>query len=68
MMEAGFYISSLFTICSDNRRKDFWVMTGHHLITLALLWISYAQNYMRIGAIIMCLHDSADVFLEARTN
>lgn len=64
MAELGFYWSLFASQFSDIKRKDFWQMFVHHVATILLLSISWVFNYFRIGAIIACLHDSADIFLE----
>jgi len=43
--------------------KDYWVMVSHHVATLGLIMCSYGWGHMRIGAIIMWLHDCSDPFL-----
>lgn len=40
-------------------------MILHHLTTSLLIIFSYLTNYTRVGASILLLHDSADVFLES---
>lgn len=39
-------------------------MFTHHIVTVALLTLSYTVNFLRIGSLIMCLHDSVDIVLE----
>lgn len=63
--ELGFYISGLvchFTI--ETRRKDFWEMALHHLVTICLIAGSVHMQYERIGLMILLLHDISDIFLE----
>ncbi|KAH0499899.1 Nostrin [Microtus ochrogaster] len=37
----------------------------HHLATIFLITFSYVNNMARVGTLVLCLHDSADVLLEA---
>ena len=44
---------------------DVLVMSAHHLATLVLLGMSYIYSFHRFGAIVLCLHDLADPFMES---
>lgn len=63
-IELGFYISLVITQIIDTKRKDFWQMFVHHLVTILLLVLSWACNFHRIGALVLAIHDVADVPLE----
>ncbi|CAI0556945.1 unnamed protein product [Linum tenue] len=66
MCQCGFYLYSIpALVLWETRRKDFSVMMSHHVITVALIGISYVTSFFRIGTIILALHDASDVFLEA---
>lgn len=54
---------SLFQL-RDVKRKDFWEMFLHHIVTLVLLFQSYMLNFLKFGACTLILHDAADIFLE----
>ena len=41
-------------------------MLVHHLATIMLITFSYANNMIRAGTLVMCLHDASDVFLEVQ--
>ncbi|KAL5855556.1 hypothetical protein ACOSQ4_005358 [Xanthoceras sorbifolium] len=66
MCQCGFYIYSIAALLTwETRRKDFSVMMSHHVITSALIGYSYLTSFFQIGSIILALHDTSDVFLEA---
>lgn len=55
----------LFTLVSyvyfQERRKDFYIMTGHHIVTVYLLWVSRYTDMVPYGLAIMLLHDLSDI-------
>ncbi|XP_073236842.1 ceramide synthase 6-like [Porites lutea] len=65
LFETGFYLSLIISLFVDVKRKDFWQMVVHHIVTVLLLVFSYYSGFFRIGSIIVLLHDLADIFLES---
>eukprot|EP00887_Chlorella_sp_A99_P006762 scaffold3.g6762.t1 len=64
--QLGFYLASVWMLAAwETRRKDHAIMMTHHIATIALIGLSSALRFMRVGAVIMALHDVNDVFLEA---
>jgi ceramide synthetase len=48
----------------DERRKDFFVMLVHHVLTMTLIIVSYATRYHKIGILVVFVHDVTDILLE----
>jgi hypothetical protein len=46
----------------EDARNDFVEMFLHHVVTLILYGFSYMINFTNTGAIVMYLHDWADIF------
>lgn len=65
MIELGFYWSLTFTLLSDHKRKDFKEMVVHHLVTIALLYFSWCCNFVRIGTLVLVVHDAVDYWMAA---
>ena len=64
MIELAFYWSLLFSQFIDVKRKDFWQMFLHHIATISLLSFSYIVNFVRVGSLVLVVHDCADYWLE----
>nr|XP_020441680.1 ceramide synthase 2-like [Monopterus albus] len=64
MVELGFYISLVFSVASDVKRKDFKEQMVHHVATIVLLSFSWLVNYTRAGTLVMLLHDASDYLME----
>uniref|UniRef100_A0A061RHE7 Acyl-CoA-dependent ceramide synthase n=1 Tax=Tetraselmis sp. GSL018 TaxID=582737 RepID=A0A061RHE7_9CHLO len=61
----GFYIYSIPSLFLwEIRRKDFLEQIAHHFVTLFLIVYSHYVNFMRVGGMVMLLHDLCDIWLE----
>ncbi|KAF7667809.1 hypothetical protein LDENG_00043090 [Lucifuga dentata] len=65
LIQGSFYGHSIYaTVYMDAWRKDSAVMVVHHIITLALISLSYAFRYHNVGILVLFLHDINDIQLE----
>ena len=39
-------------------------MIVHHFATISLMVMSYSANMVRVGSLVLCVHDAVDYFLE----
>lgn len=57
----GYHVGSLLNHMIGVKRNDFLEMTLHHMVTVFLLGGCYLYNAWEIGAVIVLLHDIADI-------
>ena len=44
--------------------KDFTEMIVHHIATITLMSMSWSANMVRVGTLVLCVHDAVDYILE----
>ena len=45
----------------EERHKDYFLMYAHHLVSIALVGASYYYNFVRVGVVVLYLHDVSDI-------
>ena len=68
LVQFAFWLQQIVVVNIEERRKDHWQMFSHHIITCALILMSFGFYQTRIGNVILLLMDVVDIFLEVRLN
>lgn len=63
LVETAFWLQQVFVLNIEERRKDFWQMLCHHIVTCTLIFMSYTYNTTRVGNAILCIMDFSDILL-----
>lgn len=48
----------------ESRHKDYFVMFGHHIATVTLIAVSWWAGTLRIGLLVLLIHDSSDIIVD----
>jgi len=65
LLQAAAWIVTAFShVFLEERHKDYLMMLVHHVVTIALILLSYHFNFVRLGVVIMFLHDSSDIVID----
>lgn len=64
----GYALSELVLLLVENssetaKRADFLEMAVHHIVTIGLTLFSYICGFCKIGALVMYVHNTSDVFI-----
>jgi acyl-CoA-dependent ceramide synthase len=65
LLEASYWAQQAIVLLLqlEKPRKDFKELVGHHIITLALIALSYRFHFTHIGLAVYITHDISDFFL-----
>ncbi|KAF3067196.1 Sphingosine N-acyltransferase lac1 [Daldinia childiae] len=67
LFQAAFWVqqSIVMLLGFEQRRKDFKELVGHHIVTIALIGLSYRFHFTYMGIAVYVTHDISDFFLAA---
>ncbi|KAI4124470.1 MAG: hypothetical protein LQ338_004788 [Usnochroma carphineum] len=65
LLQASYWTQQAIVLCLmlEKPRRDFRELVGHHIVTLALIWLSYRFHFAYIGLAVYITHDISDFFL-----
>ena len=65
LLQASYWTQQAIVLCLqlEKPRKDFKELVAHHIVTLALIWLSYRFHFTHIGLAVYITHDVSDFFL-----
>ncbi|KAI0122749.1 longevity assurance proteins LAG1/LAC1 [Daldinia grandis] len=65
LFQAAFWVqqSIVMLLGFEQRRKDFKELVGHHIVTIALIGLSYRFHFTYMGIAVYVTHDISDFFL-----
>jgi len=65
LLQAAYWTQQaiVLVLMLEKPRKDFLELVGHHIITIALIWLSYAFHFTYMGIAVYITHDISDFFL-----
>jgi hypothetical protein len=63
-LELGVYVHLVLYMAIDIKRSDFMETCIHHLVTLFLIFFSWVMGFVRVGTLVMLVHDISDIPLE----
>jgi very-long-chain ceramide synthase len=68
LFQAAFWVQQVIVMVlgQEKRRKDFKELIAHHIITIALIFLSYRFHFTYIGLAVYITHDISDFFLAVR--
>jgi len=63
LIAAGYHMSEVAMLFLEQRHPDFWEMLLHHTVSVSLVSLSYALNYIRVGSLVLLLHGATDILI-----
>ncbi|KAF4442457.1 hypothetical protein F53441_11743 [Fusarium austroafricanum] len=61
LSQLAFWLQQMMVVNIEKRRKDYFQMLAHHVVTIALVYCSYRYGLTRIGNVVLILMDFNDL-------
>ncbi|KAG5659642.1 hypothetical protein KAF25_002201 [Fusarium avenaceum] len=61
LAQLAFWLQQIIVVNIEKRRKDFWQMVSHHVVTIALVYCSYRYGLTQVGNVVLILMDFNDL-------
>lgn len=61
LAQLAFWLQQMIVVNIEKRRKDYWQMVSHHIVTIALVYSSYRYGLTRVGNVVLILMDLNDL-------
>lgn len=63
LAQYAFWLQQIIVVNIEKRRKDYWQMFLHHIVTTSLIFSSYCYNQTKVANLILCTMDIVDIIL-----
>lgn len=63
LVQFAFWLQQIVVVNIEEHRKDYAQMFSHHVITCTLIFTSYGYHQSKVGNVILCIMDLADIIL-----
>ncbi|GKU09619.1 unnamed protein product [Fusarium langsethiae] len=61
LAQLAFWLQQIIVVNIEKRRKDYWQMISHHIVTIVLVYSSYRYGLTRVGNVVLILMDLNDL-------
>ncbi|WEW55537.1 TRAM superfamily transporter protein [Emydomyces testavorans] len=65
VLQLSFWLQQIFVINIEERRKDYYQMLTHHIVTSTLLGAAYVYSFYNVANVVLCIMDIVDFLLPA---
>lgn len=63
LAQLSFWLQQIIVVNIEEKRKDYYQMFTHHIITSTLLGSAYIYGFYNVSNVVLCLMDVADILL-----
>ncbi|RGP80718.1 sphingosine n-acyltransferase lag1 [Fusarium longipes] len=61
LAQLAFWLQQMIVVNIEKRRKDYWQLISHHIVTIALVYSSYRYGLTSVGNVVLILMDLNDL-------